>query len=297
MNEFLQHLLNGLNAGAIYALIALGYTMVFGVLKLINFAHGDLVMIGAFVAYYSARFAGVRGSWGFSVVAFIAAMAVCAGLGFVIERFAYRPLRQQPRITSLITAIGISLLLENGGQLLFGASPRDPVWTPTVHSIQVGGLTVSVLQLLTLGIAIGLMLVLQFIVFRTKTGLAMRAISHDFQVASLMGIPTDRVISQTFMLGSALAAAAGLLYSLSYPKIEPLMGLQPGLKAFVAAVLGGIGNVPGAMLGGVILGLSEEMVAGYVSSSLRDAFAFSLLIGILLFRPSGLLGSTAIEKV
>jgi branched-chain amino acid transport system permease protein len=297
VSEFLQHLLNGLNTGAIYALIALGYTMVFGVLKLINFAHGDIVMVGAFVAYYAARWTRASASWGFAVVAFVVSMAVCAALGFLIERFAYRPLRSQPRITALITAIGISLLLENGGQLVFGAEPRMPLWTPTVASVTVRGVSISPLQLVTLGLAVLLMMGLQFIVFRTRIGLAMRAVSHDPQVASLMGIPTDRVISFTFMLGSALAAAAGLLYSLSYPKIEPLMGLLPGLKAFIAAVLGGIGNVPGAMVGGLVLGLSEEMVAGYVSSSLRDAFAFSLLISVLLFRPNGLFGSAAVEKV
>lgn len=297
MTEFLQHVLNGLNTGAIYALIALGYTMVYGVLKLINFAHGDVVMIGAFVAYYTARFTAASPSWGFAAVVFAVSMVACAALGFLIERFAYRPLRRQPRITALITAIGISLLLENGGQLVFGAEPRVPLWTPQVGTLQVAGLTVSWLQFVTLGLAIALMAALQFIVYRTRLGLAMRAVSHDPQVAALMGVPTDRIISYTFMLGSALAAAAGLLYSLSYPKIEPLMGLLPGLKAFVAAVLGGIGIVPGAMVGGLLLGLSEEFVAGYVSSSLRDAFAFSLLIVVLLFRPSGLFGSTAVEKV
>lgn len=303
MTEFFQHLLNGLNAGAIYALIALGYTMVFGVLKLINFAHGDLVMVGAFVAYYAAKWGDSSRGWGFAAFIFVLSMAVCAGLGFVIERFAYRPLRSSPRITALITAIGISLLLENGGQLVFGAEPRNPLWTPSVenfcawHEAGLCTLSISPLQILTLVLAVLLMAGLQFIVFRTRVGLAMRAVSHDPKVAALMGIPVDKVISFTFMLGSALAAAAGLLYSLSYPKIEPFMGLLPGLKAFVAAVLGGIGSVPGAMVGGLVLGLSEEFVAGYVSSNLRDAFAFSLLIAVLLFKPTGLFGSTAVEKV
>ncbi len=297
MTELLQHLLNGSNVGAIYALIALGYTMVFGVLNLINFAHGDVVMIGAFVAYYVARWTGAAPTWGFAAFALAVSMAVCALLGYAIERFAYRPLRNAPRITPLITAIGISLLLENGGQLLFGADPRVPGWTPTVAPITIAGLDISPLQIVTLLLAIGLMVGLQFIIMRTRVGLAMRAVSFNHQTAALMGVPTDRIISFTFMLGSALAAAAGMLYSLSYPKIEPFMGLQPGLKAFVAAVLGGIGNIRGAMVGGLVLGLSEEFVAGYASSSLRDAFAFGLLIAVLLFKPTGLFGSTAVEKV
>lgn len=297
MTEFLQHLLTGLSVGAIYALIALGYTMVFGVLKLINFAHGDVVMVGAFVAYYIAKWTGAEPTWGFAFVAMAVSMIAAGGLGWLIERTAYRPLRSQPRITALITAIAVSLLLENGGQLAFGAEPRNPLWTPQLSPVTLGGVTVQPVQLVTLVLAIALMAGLQFIVFRTRMGLAMRAVSHDPTVAQLMGINTDRVIAFTFMLGSALAAAAGLLYSLTYPKIDPLMGLLPGLKAFVAAVLGGIGNVPGAMVGGVVLGLSEEFVAGYVSSSLRDAFAFTLLIAVLLFKPTGLFGSTATEKV
>ncbi len=297
MSSLLQHLFTGLSVGAIYALVALGYTMVFGVLQLINFAHGDIVMIGAFVAYYAAKWTGAQPSWGFAAGALVVSMLVSAALGYVIERAAYRPLRHQARITALITAIGVSLLLENGGQLLFGADPKAPLWTPTLSPVRVGGISIQPLEVLALGLALAIMVALRFIVFRTRFGLAMRAVAHDAKVASLMGINTDRVISLTFMLGSALAAAAGMLYSLMYPKIDPFMGLQPGLKAFIAAVLGGIGNVPGAMLGGVVLGLSEEFVAGYVSSSLRDAFAFVLLITVLLFRPTGLLGSRAIEKV
>lgn len=297
MTEFLQHLLTGLSVGAIYALIALGYTMVFGVLKLINFAHGDVVMVGAFIAYYLAKWAGLAPGWDTAAIAFVLSMSLCAGLGFLIERLAYRPLAGQPRITALITAIAISLLLENGGQLVFGAEPRHPLWTPTLEPLVVGGVTVQPLQVVTLLLALALMAALQYVVYRTRIGLAMRAVSHDPTVAQLMGINTHRVIGFTFMLGSAMAAAAGLLYSLTYPKIDPLMGLLPGLKAFVAAVLGGIGNVPGAMVGGLVLGLSEEFVAGYISSSLRDAFAFSLLIAVLLFKPTGLFGSTATEKV
>jgi branched-chain amino acid transport system permease protein len=297
MTSLVQHLLTGLSVGAVYALIALGYTMVFGVLQLINFAHGDLVMVGAFVAYYAAKWTGAQASWPLAAGVMLLSMAAAAGLGFLIERAAYRPLRGQPRITALITAIGVSMLLENGGQLLFGAEPRHPLWTPTLEPVRLGSLTFQPVELVTLLVAVGIMLALRFIVFRTKFGLAMRAVAHDPKVASLVGVPVDRVISLTFMLGSALAAAAGLLYSLTYPKIDPFMGLQPGMKAFIAAVLGGIGNVPGAMVGGVVLGLSEELVAGYVSSSLRDAFAFALLIGVLLFKPTGLFGSRAVEKV
>jgi branched-chain amino acid transport system permease protein len=308
--EALQHLFTGLSVGAIYALIALGYTMVFGVLQLINFAHGDVVMVGAFVAYYLSKWMGASFSWGFAALAFAVSMAACAAIGFVIERAAYRPLRSRPRITALITAIGVSMLIENGAQLVFGAQPVSPGWThaaeaaaapvapaPAAAQLANDSVEVSPVAVATLAIALAIMVGLQFIVFRTRFGLAMRAVAHDPRVASLMGIPVDAVISKTFMLGSALAAAAGLIYSLTYPKIEPFMGLQPGLKAFIAAVLGGIGNVPGAMLGGLVLGLSEEFVAGYVSSALRDAFAFMLLIGVLLFKPTGLLGSSSIEKV
>ena len=298
MSEFVQHLVDGISLGTIYALIALGYTMVYGVLKLINFAHSDVVMVGAFIGYYVSLIKGVKQSpWAVFVV-FPAAMIGCALAGFVIERLAYRPLRQQPRITSLITAIGISLLLENGGQLFLSPDPRSfPELIANHDLFTVAEVPVMFMQVLSFAVAVALMLGLQFVVFRTRFGTAMRAVSFDPGTASLMGVNVDRVISGTFMLGSALAAAAGLLFALTYERIEPMMGLIPGLKAFVAAVLGGIGNVPGAMAGGLILGLAEEFVAGYLSSSYRDAVAFGILIVILLVRPAGLFGRDVAEKV
>jgi branched-chain amino acid transport system permease protein len=320
VTEFLQHLVNGLSVGAIYALIALGYTMVYGVLKLINFAHGDVYMVGAFAGYYMAQLigadtSGVEASSGLMVLRAIlvtlGSMAVCAVLGYTIERFAYRPLRHRARLTSLITAIGVSFLLEFGFQLHpwitrpieFPPGPTFRVFPALVPRGPFEGLDQSIgvsLSRLDLGaflIAIALMLILQFIVYRTKFGTAMRAVSFDWQTAGLMGIPVNRVISGTFILGSALAAAAGVIQAVSRPKFDPLFGLIPGLKAFVAAVLGGIGNVPGAMVGGLVLGLAEEYVAGYTDSSYRDAIAFSVLILVLLVRPSGLFGRVTAEKV
>jgi branched-chain amino acid transport system permease protein len=299
VQEFAQQLLNGLTWGSIYALIALGYTMVYGVLKFINFAHGDVYMVGAFIAYYLARMmsAGQHPSILAAGVIFLSAMAGCAVLGVVIERLAYRPLRRMPRLTVLITAIGVSLLLENGGQLVFGADPKFfPQFIPG-RSISIGGVVTTNHQIIILAVSIVLMAGLHAFVMKTKTGIALRAVSFNREAASLMGIPTDRIISVTFAVGSALAAAAGVLVGLSNPKIDPLMGLLPGIKAFVAAVLGGIGNIPGAMVGGLILGVAEVFVSGYVSSTLRDAIAFGILILILITRPTGLFGRGQVEKV
>jgi branched-chain amino acid transport system permease protein len=301
MQTLLQNLLNGIAAGSIYALIALGYTMVYGILKLINFAHGDVFMIGSFVGYYAGNYlakqnAGAPSSLN-AAITMLLAMIICALLGFLNERIAYRPLRNAPRIASLITAIGVSLFLEFGGQLVFGP---DPKFFPTLvekHLINVGGVVTTNYQLIVLAVAIVFMGILQYIVYGTKFGRAMRAVSFSFENASLMGIPTDRVIATTFILGSMLAAVAGILYGLSYPKIDPLMGIMPGLKAFVAAVLGGIGNVPGAVVGGLVIGIVESFVGGSAYSNWRDAIAFIILIVILLFRPSGLFGKYQPEKV
>jgi branched-chain amino acid transport system permease protein len=296
LSEFLQQLLNGLSLGAIYALIALGYTMVYGVLRFINFAHSDVFMVGAFIGYYMGKLVPEGTLWG-GLTTLAVAMIGCAILGMTIERLAYRRLRNAPTLNVLITAIGVSLLLEYTGQVFFGAAPRNfPTLFP-VKNFAVGGLIVSSNQLIVIAVSVILMIVLQLIVYRTKIGTAMRAVSLNPKAAVLMGVNNDVVISFTFGLGSALAAAGGVLYALNYPSIDPLMGVMPGLKAFVAAVLGGIGNVPGAMLGGLLLGLAEQLVAGYGSSSWRDAVAFSILIVILLVKPSGLLGSTAAEKV
>ncbi|HEV7239107.1 MAG TPA: branched-chain amino acid ABC transporter permease [Thermoanaerobaculia bacterium] len=301
MQTLLQNLLNGIAAGSIYALIALGYTMVYGILKLINFAHGDVVMIGSFVGFYVGNFLARTNADAPSFVnagiTLLLAMVICALLGFLNERIAYRPLRNAPRIASLITAIGVSFLLEYGGQFVFGP---DPKFFPTLiekQVIQVGGVVTTNYQLIVLGVAIVFMALLQYIVYGTKYGRAMRAVSYSFETASLMGIPTDRVIATTFILGSTLAAVAGILYGLSYPKVDPLLGIMPGLKAFVAAVLGGIGNVPGAVVGGLMIGIVESFVRGSQYSSYSDAIAFMILIVILLFRPSGLFGKYEPEKV
>jgi branched-chain amino acid transport system permease protein len=304
MQTLLQNLLNGIAVGAIYALIALGYTMVYGILKLINFAHGDIFMLGSFVGYYAGGYAirhmqGQPGALGWTIAGgiMLLAMLVCGAFGFVNERIAYRPLRNAPRIASLITAIGVSFLLEYGGQFVFGP---DPKFFPTLvekHLLHFGGITTTNYQLIVLAVAIAFMALLQYIVYGTKFGRAMRAVSFNFETASLMGIPTDRVISTTFVIGSMLAAVAGILYGLSYPKIDPLMGIMPGLKAFIAAVLGGIGNVPGAVVGGLIIGIVESFVGGSHFSNYRDAIAFVILIAILLFRPSGLFGKYQAEKV
>src|SRR5438105_3840691 len=255
--------------------------MVYGVLRLINFAHGDVYMIGAMVAYYAARALLAPGTS--SAAAFFAllllSMVSCGALGFLIERLAYRPLRGAPKLTALITAIGVSLLLENGGQLVFGPDPKFfPQLLETRELSPGSGIVVTNVQLLVLCVSITLMVGLQFLVFRTRVGAALRAVSYSAEAASLMGIDVDRVISLTFVLGSMLAGAAGVLVGLSNPKVEPLMGIMPGLKAFVAAVVGGIGNIPGAMAGGILMGLSEVLVVGYVSSTYRDAIAFVMLI-------------------
>ena len=322
MSTFLQQLINGISLGAIYSLIALGYTMVYGVLKLINFAHGDVYMVGAFMGYYLANGLGARGAQmlGMSADGFVArgllgggtlepslitalvvmllAMAICAAIGVIIERLAYRPVRKYSRLTALITAIGVSLLLENGGQVVFGAEPKFfPELFKKRNIDLVQGASINSADVVVLIIAFMLMIALQLIVYRTKTGRAMRAVSFNLQSAKLMGINTDRIIMFTFALGSALAAAAGVLVAIRIPRIDPLMGIIVGLKAFVAAVLGGIGNIPGAMLGGLLIGITETMVVGYLSPTYKDAVAFAILILILLFRPSGLLGTVAQEKV
>jgi branched-chain amino acid transport system permease protein len=300
MLELIQHLVNGLSLGSIYALIALGYTMVFGVLQLINFAHGDIYMLGAFTGLYTARYFhfGQESSITALGVTIFAAMLVCAAAGFIIERFAYRPLRRSPRVTVLITAVGVSLFLEFSGQLLFGSDPKffPQIFHPA-GDWSVGELKINPLQVFVFIISLSLMGVLQYIIYRTRLGRAMRAVSFNHDLASLMGIPTDRIISSTFMLGSALAGAAGVLVGLTYPKIDPLMGMMPGLKAFVAAVLGGIGNVTGAVVGAITLGLAEEFLVGYWAPTFRDALAFAVLIIILLFKPTGLFGSKRTEKV
>lgn len=353
MNTFLQQLINGISQGSAYALIALGYTMVYGVLRLINFAHSDVYMFGAFMGYYLANNSWMKANLGTSpasaIVIMLGAMILSAGMGLLIERFAYRPnrsaspftlafwfgilgaaagqlfgnsmgwlavgaatgivigiavekaglrpVKQDSRLGLLIIAIGVSLFLENGGQQAFGADPKFfPEIIPTTL-MNFGGLKVDSQKIIVLGVAIVLMVLLNLLVHYTKTGKAMRAVSFNIDAAKLMGINTDRIIAVTFAVGSALAGAGGILVALLYPRIDPLMGVNPGLKAFVAAVLGGIGNITGAMIGGLILGLAEVMAVGYGQSTYRDAIAFVILVLILLLKPDGIMGKGSTEKV
>ncbi len=293
---FVQQMVNGLSLGSIYALIALGYTMVYGIVKLINFAHGDILMVGAYVGYFVLRAAGTTPAG--LAAAFICAMIVCGVLAVLIERFAYKPLRSAPRLNSLITAIAVSLILQNGARVLpfVGPNPREYPTLATVN-INLGIISVSNIQLIVILLSAVLMVILNYIINHTKTGKAMRAVSYDMQAASLMGISVDRTIAFTFALGAVLAAAGGVLYASAYPQIDPTMGTMPGLKAFVAAVLGGIGSVPGAMLGGYILGIAETLTKGFLSSQFADAISFSILIIILLVKPTGIMGEKVKVKV
>ena len=300
MHEFLQQLINGLSLGAIYALIALGYSMVYGLLKFINFAHGDILMVGAFAGYYAAPLASrlLPDPWMVTTAVLLWAMLVCALLGVIIERLAYRPLRNQPKLAVLITSIGVSLLLSYGGQIVFGVNQKAFPDLLKPMSISLGeGVTISENHLLVIAVTLVLLFGLRFIVLHTRFGLALRALSQNRDAAALMGVNSNVVIALTFAHGSALAGAAGVLYAMNIHSIEPLMGTLPGIKAFVAAVLGGIGSLPGAAVGGLLLGLSECLLGGSFLSSYRDAIAFGLLIIILLLRPSGLFGSSAAEKV
>ena len=294
MEQLAQQLVNGLALGSIYALIALGYTMVYGIIQLINFAHGDVYMIGAYVGYACMSILRL----GF-IESLVISMLACMVLGVVIERVAYKPLRNSTRIAVLITAIGVSLLLEYVMVYFVGAAVRSYPPLPDYFNAQfnVGGVIISSKSLIIIGISVALMIALQFIVSKTRVGKAMRAVSQDADAARLMGISVDNTISFTFALGSALAGAAGVLVGVYYNTINPLMGLMPGLKAFVAAVFGGIGLIPGALIGGYFIGVTETLVSGYVNSLLQDAVVFAILILVLIFKPTGLLGKNVREKV
>ena len=303
MAEIFQQIINGLALGAIYALIALGYTMVYGVLRFINFAHGDVFMLGAFAGYFLAPVVNKvlpAQSYASGITVLLLAMVVSAGIGILIEFLAYRPLRNRPKLIVLITAIGVSLFVEYTCQhdAVFKAAPRSfPDLIPAANW-KFSGLAVSSTQVIVLVTTVFLLIALTFIVQRTKVGTAMRAVSFNEKAAALMGINVNFIISFTFGLGSALAAAGGILYAMSYASIDPLMGVQTGLKAFIAAVLGGIGNLPGAALGGVMLGLVETIAGGIPAiSPYRDGIAFAILILVLMFRPAGLLGKLQPEKV
>lgn len=292
MDQFLQQLVNGVSLGSIYALVALGYTMVYGIIKLINFAHGDVYMVGAYVGFAVTTYAGV----GF-VPALIISMAMCALLGMAIEKVAYKPLRNSTRIAVLITAIGISLLLEYVMMYFVGAEVRSYPKLLSDAVLRFGDVIINMQQIYIIFTAIALMVILQFVVRKTKVGKAMRAVSADQDAAQLMGIKVDSTISFTFAIGSALAGAGGVLVGIYYNSIDPLMGMMPGLKAFVAAVFGGIGSIPGAMIGGLSIGILETLVSGYGNSMYRDAAVFAFLIIILILKPSGLLGKNTKEKV
>ncbi len=287
MSQFIDQIINSLNVGSIYALIALGYTMVYGIVKLINFAHGEILMIGAFIGYALAV------TFNMSLIPLLLlSMLGCAIIGMTIDRVAYKPLRNAPRISALITALGMSMLLSNFFKWRFGASDKI---MPEINLI--GNIPMPNITVITLVITIVCMVGLQYVVTRTKTGQAMRAVSEDKGAAQLMGVNVDKTISITFAIGSALGAVAGVLYALNYGNLEPYMGMMPGLKAFVAAVLGGIGIIPGAMVGGFVIGIIETFVKGYISSSWANVFVFGILIIVLLVKPTGLFGKNIKEKV
>ena len=304
--KFWDLTVSGVTLGSVYALIALGYSMVYGILKLLNFAHGDVYMVGAFVGWFALH--GLGGplspnaaSWIVVTLMFFVAMAACGALGVVIERFAYRPLRNAPRIAPLISALGVSFFLQNSALLVFGASFRD---YDTFHLIgaktyNYGNVYLSVPQLLTIISSIALMIALTLLVARTKIGKAMRATSFDREAASMMGIDVDRVIASTFFIGSALAGAAGVMFGIVFGQIYHFMGFLAGLKGFTAAVIGGIGSIPGAMLGGLLVGLAESYATGYLpqGSTFQNLYVFALLILIILIRPSGILGKADVKKV
>ncbi|MBR2282203.1 MAG: branched-chain amino acid ABC transporter permease [Spirochaetales bacterium] len=287
----IAQLINGLQTGSVYALVALGYSMVYGIIKLLNFAHGDIIMVGAYMVYYAiASFALPP------IVAVILAVGVSTLLGVTVEKVAYTPLRSAPRLSLLITAIGVSFLLENGAQLVFGADQKsmDPMVT---GSISMGGISVSYAAIVTIVVSVIAMVVLTIVVNRTKIGKAMRAVSEDMGAAQLMGISLNRTISMTFAIGSALAGIGSVLYLCAYPQASPTMGSMLGIKAFVAAVLGGIGSIPGAMIGGFVIGVLEALVAAAGFSMWKDAAVFLILIIVLVFKPTGILGKKIQEKV
>ena len=291
MNQFFMQFINGLNIGSIYALIALGYTMVYGIAKLINFAHGDVIMVGAYISFISMKFGF---PWWLAV---IISIVVCAVLGVVMEKVAYKPLRNASRISLLITAIGISYLLQNAFQLIFGANPQPYHAFITLPALNLGGISIQANYYITFSVSVVLMILLTLFVNKTTMGKAMRAVSEDEGAAKLMGINVDTTISLTFAIGCALAAIAGILYANCYPMINPTLGSLPGIKAFIAAVLGGIGSIPGAVLGAFILGMVEAMTKAYISSQLTDTIVFAILILMLVFKPAGILGKNVKEKV
>ncbi|HZV08102.1 MAG TPA: branched-chain amino acid ABC transporter permease, partial [Novosphingobium sp.] len=302
---FFQELVNGITTGALYALVALGFTMVYGVLKLLNFAHGDLYMVGAYIGFFVIQWFGGPAKLTIAVplllvIMFVLAAGLVGGLGVAIERFAYRPLRDAPRIAPLITAIGVSFFLENSAQLLFGAQYRvynTSEFISLSSGIQIGSVTIDSVQIMVLVLALLLMVGLQQLVNRTKLGRMMRAVAVDREAAEMLGINVNFVIAATFFLGSALAGVAGVMGGLLFNQVTPTIGFIAGLKAFTASVVGGIGSIPGAMLGGLLIGVAESFITGYVSSTYTNLLVFALLIAVMLIRPSGLLGQAQLQKV
>lgn len=288
---FIYHMLNGIHVGSIYALVALGYSMVYGIVKLINFAHGDIIMVGGYIAWLTISSMGLP-IW----AGILCAILFCTVLGITVEKVAYKPLRNSARISLLITAIGVSLLLQNLAQMVFTSTPKN---FPTLieGGIMLGDRKISMTTIVTIAVSMVLMVALTFLVNKTRMGKAMRAVSEDTDAARLMGINVDRTISFTFAIGSALAAVAALLYCSAYPQVSPTMTSLLGIKTFVAAVLGGIGSIPGAVVGGFMIGIAESLTKGYISSSLADAIVFGILIVTLLIKPTGLLGKNLAEKV
>lgn len=292
---FLQHLANGTSLGSLYALIAIGYTLVYGILRLINFAHGDIFMLGAYITYYGIIYTPLPWWLVFILSSFITGM-----VGLLLEKLAYKPLREAPKITILISAIGASFLLQNLGTLVFGGRPKAfPIPDVLNKTLNIGGVSIGIISIIIPIVTILLLVALTFIIQKTKTGMAMRALSKDYEAASLMGININAVISFTFFIGSFLAAVGGIMWGIKYPQLIPLMGVMPGIKCFIAAVIGGIGNITGAVIGGFILGLGEIMIIALLPNltGYRDAFAFVLLIVILLIKPTGLMGEKIAEKV
>ena len=294
MTLFLSYLINGISLGSVYAIIALGYTMVYGIAKMLNFAHGDVIMVGAYICFCASQYMGMP-----AIVSILMAMVVCTALGVVIEGLAYKPLRQAPSLAVLITAIGMSYFLQNIALLIWGTNPKSFPSMVSFGSISLlgGKLLISSETLVTILANIVIMIALTQFTGKTKIGKAMRAVSEDKGAAELMGINVNATISMTFAIGSALAAIAGVLLCSAYPTLQPTTGSMPGIKAFTAAVFGGIGSIPGAMIGGILLGVIEILGKAYVSTELGDAFVFAVLIVVLLVKPSGLLGKTLREKV
>lgn len=290
--NILEQVINGLRSGSIYALIALGYTMVYGIAKMINFAHGDIIMVGAYSLYVGLSILKLP-AW----TSVLLSVVVCVVFGVVIEKIAYKPLRSAPSLSVLITAIGVSFLLQSIALLVFGATPIPQPSIVTFSGIQIGGITISGITIITLSVTTVCMILLTWFIHKTKMGSAMRAVSEDKGAAELMGIDVNKTISLTFAIGSALASVAGILYVSQYQTLKPTLGALPGIKAFVAAVLGGIGSVPGAMIGGLILGLVESLSKAYISTELSDAIVFGILVLVLLVKPSGLLGKARKVKV